>query len=708
MAKKYVVTAALSILTLAGTAVADIDDVRPLPSQTRTLSGLYPVGFPPARELNEVTQVVFDNYTGVVSPANNAFGGILGQGGVNTVDDLNFDPGPWGAAFQGTRLATSMGLYAGLGSSQADPLVDCDIVFDIFNANQLDYTNVNGMLSGTYATRAIIPIRNVLPGFGNNIDIINLTGLPGGGILFPSSSVAVRWRFVRPDADPDLVSSLMYTGVSASQPPPGGINPSSNPANQPQTTQIAFPGYYSNGSIGSSVAGYGRDHNIDGSFTGAPAPGGSTQERRLSPLGGRPASMCLLFRGDAPPPTPPVTAGNFGTLDCNASGGSQVSLDGALNSIPPVNSGDPPLVQVQWYQVTLPGDASVAAASYLDIFTADNSGTSTTYSAAIYNVAGSVLATDTTGTGFNAGGQLSLGDTAPRGNVGGADLDGRDGDLLLANNTSLTFYVAVSGGGVTFGNNYTVVTTEVSATGPYTLTLRHNLSASGNCPLPTPVAPTVNQDLGTLPDAATTTYTTLTGVSRVVWLRFAIDYSVGAGDPTQFLDIDTQGSDTVSDTEIGLFDDQGNLLGEDDNTGGNYGKSQLSFGGTVPRASGGPTPFAGQNGSTLPAGNYYLCAALGAAAYGPLGVQFGQTGWRARTDDSGDYLNVDVNFHTTIAPPSCPADYNLDGVLNADDIGDFITGYFNVPSDAATDFNADGVINADDLGDFITAYFNGC
>lgn len=37
-----------------------------------------------------------------------------------------------------------------------------------------------------------------------------------------------------------------------------------------------------------------------------------------------------------------------------------------------------------------------------------------------------------------------------------------------------------------------------------------------------------------------------------------------------------------------------------------------------------------------------------------------------------------------------------------------VTGYFNVPPEAATDFNADGVIHADDLGDFITAYFNGC
>ncbi len=84
--------------------------------------------------------------------------------------------------------------------------------------------------------------------------------------------------------------------------------------------------------------------------------------------------------------------------------------------------------------------------------------------------------------------------------------------------------------------------------------------------------------------------------------------------------------------------------------------------------------------------------------YGPDGTTTsGTIFW-----DDLDYSRVDSS------PPPCPADFNQDGVLNADDLGDFITGYFNTPSDPATDFNADGVINADDLGDFITAYFNGC
>ena len=85
------------------------------------------------------------------------------------------------------------------------------------------------------------------------------------------------------------------------------------------------------------------------------------------------------------------------------------------------------------------------------------------------------------------------------------------------------------------------------------------------------------------------------------------------------------------------------------------------------------------------------------------------------------------------AAPSCPLDYNLDTVLNPDDLGDFITDYYtsphvpgpggyaipcpaNVPpydngykTAFTTDFS--GQCNEpfpDNLGDFITAYYQGC
>ncbi len=58
----------------------------------------------------------------------------------------------------------------------------------------------------------------------------------------------------------------------------------------------------------------------------------------------------------------------------------------------------------------------------------------------------------------------------------------------------------------------------------------------------------------------------------------------------------------------------------------------------------------------------------------------------------------------------CRADYNLDGVVNSDDISDYVTNYFDDSRTAQTlaDFNQDGVTNADDLGDYVTEYFNGC
>ena len=53
----------------------------------------------------------------------------------------------------------------------------------------------------------------------------------------------------------------------------------------------------------------------------------------------------------------------------------------------------------------------------------------------------------------------------------------------------------------------------------------------------------------------------------------------------------------------------------------------------------------------------------------------------------------------------CPADFNCDGVVNPDDLSDYIGAYFNQPPGAGADFNADGVENPDDLSDYINAFF---
>ncbi len=59
------------------------------------------------------------------------------------------------------------------------------------------------------------------------------------------------------------------------------------------------------------------------------------------------------------------------------------------------------------------------------------------------------------------------------------------------------------------------------------------------------------------------------------------------------------------------------------------------------------------------------------------------------------------------APPACRADFNGDGVLDPDDLSDYIACYFTPPC-AGADVNGDGVADPDDLSDFIGLYFAGC
>ncbi|MGD9690860.1 MAG: sorbosone dehydrogenase family protein [Phycisphaerales bacterium] len=90
------------------------------------------------------------------------------------------------------------------------------------------------------------------------------------------------------------------------------------------------------------------------------------------------------------------------------------------------------------------------------------------------------------------------------------------------------------------------------------------------------------------------------------------------------------------------------------------------------------------------AGELYMCGAGGLYRLGPA-------------DTSG--RDVNNNGVVDSCEPYCGADFNGDGSLDPDDLGDFINGYFSVPPGAGADFNADGSVDPDDLGDFINVYF---
>jgi hypothetical protein len=63
------------------------------------------------------------------------------------------------------------------------------------------------------------------------------------------------------------------------------------------------------------------------------------------------------------------------------------------------------------------------------------------------------------------------------------------------------------------------------------------------------------------------------------------------------------------------------------------------------------------------------------------------------------------NVAMIVMPGFDARDYNSDGFINLDDLGDFITDFYLVPPPVSTDYNEDGFFNLDDLGDYITDFY---
>ncbi|MGD9691006.1 MAG: S8 family serine peptidase [Phycisphaerales bacterium] len=81
-------------------------------------------------------------------------------------------------------------------------------------------------------------------------------------------------------------------------------------------------------------------------------------------------------------------------------------------------------------------------------------------------------------------------------------------------------------------------------------------------------------------------------------------------------------------------------------------------------------------------------------------------------DQHLETMSADADYALVISgvipPADCLADFNADGELDPDDLGDFIDCYFALPPCSEADVNADAVVDPDDLGDFINAFFMGC
>ncbi|MGQ0628851.1 MAG: laminin B domain-containing protein [Phycisphaerales bacterium] len=76
--------------------------------------------------------------------------------------------------------------------------------------------------------------------------------------------------------------------------------------------------------------------------------------------------------------------------------------------------------------------------------------------------------------------------------------------------------------------------------------------------------------------------------------------------------------------------------------------------------------------------------------------------------DVGGLDNVLLGVNTFEQNENCLPDFDLNGILSPDDLGDFITQYFEDPPNPRCDYNRDGLITIDDIDSYFTAYFSGC
>ncbi len=323
----------------------------------------------------------------------------------------------------------------------------------------------------------------------------------------------------------------------------------------------------------------------------------------------------------------------------------------------------------------------------------------------------------------------------------GYALDGRHGELPAG-----TYFIAVSGSNAVFGGSlFTVNATNALDIGSVEMDVISNVGSdaparglSANCANDPPIQPQVRaaEEVGDLTNGLTTRDLVRTGISIVRWIRFNVtmDQEVTPSNAA-FLDANQNGT-PVTDPSLGLYDNAGNLVAFDRDSGPSLNATQrlgqISIGGAASGsrpADGDGAVYANQNGNTLAPGTYWMAVGMDGDTESTTGIpmRFDAAGWLAY-HNSGSRITVTVNIKT---PTGCRIDYNNDGSVNPDDIGDFITDYYTDPPvpgpggyavpcpeneapydqgyKAAYNSSGAGQCNppfSDNLGDFITDYFD--
>jgi hypothetical protein len=207
---------------------------------------------------------------------------------------------------------------------------------------------------------------------------------------------------------------------------------------------------------------------------------------------------------------------------------------------------------------------------------------------------------------------------------------------------------------------------------PLTVTDVSSNSATGSASIQVIAPPAGATNIGTLANGITTFDDSL-NTAEVKWLKLTLASDVGGN---TFLDIDTEGSAMAptNDTELGLYDSQGNLVATDDDDGSGL-LTALSFGAATPArpAVGNGIAYNGRDSATLVAGTYYL-------AYTGYNAVFNATAWNV-TSPSTYAGPVRINFSLgTVPAGGLPASF-----IDLGDIGtNPVVGNGTISSPGAT------------------------
>ncbi|HEX8875304.1 MAG TPA: hypothetical protein VF777_01045 [Phycisphaerales bacterium] len=681
--------------------------------------------FGPFEDRDTLTVVVYDCITNTF----NYQGATLSRCS-HIAEDIAFNNGPFGPQFTGARVITGMNYAWGLQGGTAK----WDVRFSFYRPADFNFAGFTGLGTGMLNPAALPLYTLTITGFDTNI-------FPG--FVTRSGFFSLPTPFTLPFGDTGLIVDAAFLEPGT----PGSAPLTSNnllKINQTDTRVVWYFGTNTGlqlgaltgpktfeqlapignaASPGTTHPQYARDVDFTGTFLGQSLvyPVGTPQERRYQ--NSTPLTMGFAFgllgATDAPATVPAV--------DLIASGAplpdSIVQVSNSLTSVQPY--------RVYRFQIANPAD--YANGTYLDLDT-ENSAQPITF--AIYRSNSSVFqVAESRGSGPDTppslnnrnAFQMSFGVGRRIGPANAAQYAGQEGDLPAGE-----YYLVVAPAGTTFGDAWNFDTPAVSGSIPFTLTLMGNTRKTAPAPPAAPPDLNPGADLGVLDGGADVAPVFNVRPRTVGWVRFTlasaipttnqINQKTGALLPAiTYLDITQPGSSVMGEWNFALYNSSGflanassiSLAGASYNGNNGCGDgpcgpqttfAQLSYGTAASR--GVPTPDSGlvagralsnQNGSSLPADQYYLAVSLGQAMFAP-------TRWGARSS-RGSSLNAAVTVTSNARGPSasCRPDFNGDQAVDDSDFVLFSRFYNNL-IDIGGDFNGDQLTDDSDFLVFAQAY----